>query len=272
MHGARVLASPFPRGARRGCSAHEPPSTAAPATPEPDEEEPTPALFEVNETSFGGDFEVGEPLGDGEDEFPAFAVSGNYRVIYWNDLNANLVECRQTMQWTGVLSTGFGVLAPDCAACAGVIDIPEDGWEDISNPDVEPDACDSEQLEVEQVELGSFLMTPAEANGGESFLQLALIDVATAGVLGLEVTVDADPSLEELDTQLDDAGLLLSHIGYVSTAPESWLTGLSGVAGASGEDEEFAAMWLVYRQPDVNPETSSALMGAHVLGSIWIVQ
>ena len=236
-------------------------------TPEP---EPEPEPFNVEARTFGGDFEVGDSI-DPTAEFPTSAVSGTYRVTYWDNLDANVITCQQTITWEGVVAEGFGVLGADCAGCSAVIDIPEDGWTDISDPTVDPNACDADELRAEQIETGRLLMTPAETESTQSFLQIALIDIAAAQALGLQLTQDGELTLEDMVTQFDDADRLLTHVGYISTT-EGALAGLSGVAGASGEGEPYAAMWLVSRDPATNPETSPALVGAHAMGSIWVLQ
>ena len=255
--------------AAAGCD--EPP-TATPEPPdEPEEpEEPTPAPFEVDARSFSGTFTVGEP-GEPGDDVTTAEVAGSYAITYWSNFEANAVQCRQVIEWSGVVSLGFGVLGADCAACSAVIDIPAESWEDISDPELDPDACDADELRAEQIETGRFLMTPVEADGGQSFQQIALVDTASALALGLEVTADGDPSLADLVTQFDDADLVLTHIGYIPT-DEGALTGLAQVAGASGSDEPYGAMWLVSRDPALNPAEGMEPIGTHRLGSIWILQ
>ena len=203
-------------------------------------------------------------------------MTGAYAITYWRNFDEGVVECIQTLGWEGTADFGPYVLSPSCGACTGVVTIDPDSVQDISNPQANPDECDPAILAAAGADLGLHLTSPQAQGGGDSFLQMALIDIPSAQSLGLTLTADGDPTTQEAIDQLAAVGATLTHYGYLSTHPGSFFgeNGLGGVAGASGIDEDFHAFWQIFTRDTENTWTpdAGAPSGSFEYGSIWISQ
>ena len=201
------------------------------------------------------------------------SVSGTFVVRYWENLDAQLIGCQQTMAWTGTIEWGFGVLSPDCDTCSGTISVDSMSVSDVSDSNANPDDCNAELLATRASEDWGSLLTNEE--GGFAWLQMPLVDLATAQGVGLQPTNGG--TLAETVDGLAGNGLELTHIGFVDTT-DATIFGPSGFnlgsAGANPPEAgaPFGAFWTIFKDPTVNTHPAGIdLNGEYFLGSFWLL-
>jgi len=200
-------------------------------------------------------------------------VSGTFIVRYWENLEAQLIGCQQTVSWTGTASFDFGVLAPDCNTCSGNISVDTVSVADVSDSVANPDDCNAELLATRASENWGDLLTNEE--GGFAWLEMPLLDVATATSLGLEPTNGS--TLADTVDGLAGNGLELTHVGFVDiTANTIFGPDGFGLAAAGANPPEagapFGAFWTVFKDPAANPFPAGVeLSGDYFLGSFWLL-
>jgi len=200
-------------------------------------------------------------------------VEGTFVLDYWRNIDAQLRECEQTIAWTGTVEFASSAVST-CAGCTGVLTIDSASVEDVSNRAVEPAACDPADLAVVGRDLGQLLTASGPGAAGGGFLQLALMDTATAIGLGVQPSQSGGLDLQSQAEQIAATGNLMTHVGFVSSAGGTFFDEINfdKVAGASGTSETWSAFWFVFRPSSQGTALETDLSGAYQLGSFWILQ
>ena len=200
-------------------------------------------------------------------------MTGTFVVRYWQNLDAQLIGCEQTMAWEGTIETGFGVME-DCTVCSGQIVIDPMSVADVSDPAINPDDCSAELLATRASENWGTLFTGED--GGGAWLDIPLLDLATATQLLPSPTNGG--TLQETVDGLSGNGLQLTHVGFVPTGPGS-IFGADGfdLPGVGANPPEpgapYGSFWTVFIDPTANTNAQGVdLNGDYFLGSFWLLQ
>ncbi len=224
-----------------------------------DDDDSVPSTFA--ETTFSGSLNV---TGGG--------ASGTFVVRYWENLDAQILGCAQTINWNGTANFGFSVLAPDCDVCTGSISVNINSVNDVSDPSVNPDDCSETNLSVDAAENWGDRFT--HVDGGSAWPAMPLMDLDTAEGLGFQATSGAP--LQDTVDGLANSGLELTHIGFVYLSTTIFgAQGFDlGAAGANPPETgaDMGAFWTVFKDPNANTWSDPySLSGDYFLGSFWLL-
>jgi len=202
----------------------------------------------------------------------AVDVEGTFVIDYWRDFDNSLLECTQTLTWSGTADFGPGLVS-DCAGCTGVLEVTAATVMDASNRATDPEACDPADLAAAGVDFGARLTGGGSPAGG-GLLQLGLMDLATAVDLDVQPTRAGTIDLVAQAEQIGATGNVLTHVGFVSSTGGTFFDdiGFDTVAGPSGAGEPWSVFWFVYRPDPTGSPPETDLSGAYQLGSFWILQ
>ncbi len=195
-------------------------------------------------------------------------VEGTFVLDYWRDFDAALLECVQTLSWSGAVEFETGLVG-NCADCTGLLLIDAASVADTSNRAIDPEACDPADFGLGGQDLGSAL---TGSPGG--LLQMTLMDTQTAVDLGVQISQSGLGDLAAQAGQIATTGNRMTHVGFVSSAGGTFFDQIEfdSVAGTSGDGEPWSTFWFVFRPDPVGGSPETNLSGAYQLGSFWILQ
>ena len=214
----------------------------------------------INQQSFTGEMTVN-----------GSSVSALFFFNYWQDMGSGLLECIQTVQVSGTASVGTGVVGSGCSGCNALLTFDESTAVDISNPSIDPDACDPATLTAAGADLGTFLLTSQANGGGEDFLQIALVHETLASAAGVS-DISSSTSLADQVADSSAEGLELTHVGGILNDSNGYMVGagLASIALSLGND--YLIFWIVEKSPAVNPYAGTGLDGDYMLSAIYLLQ
>ena len=72
---------------------------------------------------------------------------------------------------------------------------------------------------------------------------------------------------------LEEAGVVLTHGGYLRGTPDGMVegAGIDQVAGTPDGGDEWFAFWRIFRDPGANPFDGEGLRGVYGATSVWVV-
>lgn len=214
-----------------------------------------------DEVTMTVDFDV-QTSGEGDDA--VHQVTGTYGFQYWEDIEAGVPLCTQTMTFEGEAWFGEGTLvgragAADCERCSGYLQVDPGKIVETTNPETNPDDCTGEDLEIAVNDWGMLLTTPVSPTTNGDFLQMALLDADTQAANGLHLRLDEpSTSASALGEKWSDSGLIYTHAGYVHAYQGSLaITACTFLLSATPEpDSAYLSAWEITRPPEAIVEGS----------------
>ena len=262
-----------------------------------DDDDDTTPVGDDDTTPVGDDDTSGDddstPVGDDDSTTPDFAPAGlsfelsltanpglggnvgilaNFTVRYWEDLANGVLLCNQRMDVKGSATFGYGVMGTDCGSCTGHISFEQSTAQDVSNPAIDPDDCDSAVLAAANKDYGTYLLTSISNSGLGDFLDLALLDADSVDQLGIEYTDNSDFTTADLISQIEGQGATFTHFAAVEAVTNSLsqLSALGTVAEPIGSTLWYPYFWFGV-DPSQNPNTGMEMDGDYFGQAMWTV-
>jgi len=189
-------------------------------------------------------------------------LSGHFQFIYWSDIDAATIICRQHFRFEAVARFGTAQSNP-CNGCGGQLSVMSAGPDDESHEDDCPKLPTSIDL--------SFLLTANDITVSADFRELSLIS--------LDRLVDSDWQVsggglgaDEVEQGYLEAGLDAYWIAMVGS--HGWLSGKAALGDVASPWDSLAPvlpMFVAYRNPAEN-SAGWALDGRCFLSTLWAVR
>ncbi len=202
-------------------------------------------------------------------------ITGEYIVSYWVDIMNGIRNCDQHMNFEAQYVHGFGVdTTPGCTNCSGHVTFNLGAFQDVSNPNLDPDHCLPADLDAVGANYAVRMTQPADpnatpANYGDFGDDLGIIDQETHDILGTDWTT-ADASTSDRTRAGSEAewaqySLDYTHTGFVNATPQSLAgsAGLNAITRPENPGSLFLAAWEMFINPANNTNTAAALEGEY---------
>ena len=189
-------------------------------------------------------------------------LTGSYTFIYWVDIQNGIQQCEQVVNFEAQYFDGFSGLA-GCTNCSGYISFNLGAFQDVSNPNLDPDQCLPADLDAVGANYGLRMTQPADPNAvppnyGDFGSDLGIIDQATHAVLGTDWTVDAtiDRTRDGSEAQWAQYSLDYTHSGFINATPTSLAggAGLSSITRPESAGSSYLGGWEFFTNPATNTD------------------
>jgi len=207
---------------------------------------------------------------DDDDTVPEYTegdseISGVWLVKYLD--SAGGPYCQQAYEFTGSAEFSPFAVGGTCTICTGEFVLLNLTEVTTSHSSVTIPCVANSHFTV-SANVGEMLTDPTTGFG--DFLgDQAFIDRDTAFAEGVTTSqLPGSPSLQDLQTQLQGNGYLLTHIGYVEAPPKTsyfGAVGLHTVAVPPPGAPDYLPMWFYATQGG----TDVVMSGNYIMGSFW---
>ena len=216
-------------------------------------------------TRVGGDDD--DSAGDDDDSAGggevAYFVDGELVVTYWVDIQNGIANCDQHLAFEGGLWFGFGVLAAleapgTCENCTGFFEV--ETFQDVSDPNLDPDHCNSGDLQAVGADYGTRMLATADPNAVPpnygDFSYMALMDRATHAAVGADFadSPKTDWTAAGQDAEWEEFALRYWGTAFTHAHPTS-LSGSAGLDQITNPPEpgsDYLAAFQVFFNPTEN--------------------
>ncbi len=232
--------------------------------------------FTTDDDDFTGDFET-----DGmafSMEFTALTgvndtvtITGSYTVKYYIDIDNGIENCDQVVNFEAQYVHGDGELA-GCTNCSGYVFFNQAAFQDVSNPNLDPEHCLPADLDAAGFNYGHRLTAPADPNAvppnfGDFGDDLGIIDQERHQTLGIDWAKNAkvDRTRAGAEAHYNQYQLDYTHTGLVNATPNSLSgqAGLSTISEAEAPGSLYLGAWEIYINAQLNSNTDSPLDGGY---------
>ncbi len=198
-------------------------------------------------------------LTDWSPEAATTVLEGTFHLLYWNDLDAVDVACRQRVAFEGRIRFGEAMTTP-CEECLGRLRIES---AHLLPPDEYEDGCTDLD---EAIDL-SFLAAPKDVAEPADFRSLHLVPALDALEAGAAVGADGLLAADVLD-RYAAAGYEVLHVATIR--PDGWLEDEARLGDVAARWPDGLPMFVVYADGGVVGDLN--LEGDSYLSTLWTVR